>query len=117
MAHSGISDAVMANLLNVRAQDFIFHLAAAGWPIWRIPRHFDRPERGRFRPGSCLLGHWFACRSKAHPSGGCRSGAAQALLSSFGAHRGQTRDRPGEFDSLALVFGKRAVNPMVTNPV
>jgi IS30 family transposase len=39
MAQSGISDAVMANVLNVQAQDSIVQLAAAGWPIRRISRH------------------------------------------------------------------------------
>jgi hypothetical protein len=39
MAHSSISDAVMANVLNVQAQDSIVQLAAAGWPIRRISRH------------------------------------------------------------------------------
>jgi len=39
MAHSGISDAVMANVLNVQAQESIVQLTAAGWPIRRISRH------------------------------------------------------------------------------
>jgi transposase len=39
MAHSGISDAVMANVLNVQTQDSIVQLAAAGWPIRGISRH------------------------------------------------------------------------------
>jgi hypothetical protein len=50
MAHSGISDAVMANVLNVQAQDSIIQLAAAGWPIRRISRHLglDRKTIRRY---------------------------------------------------------------------
>jgi IS30 family transposase len=50
MAQSGISDAVMANVLNVQAQDSIVQLAAAGWPIRRISRHLglDRKTIPRF---------------------------------------------------------------------
>lgn len=44
MAHSGISDAVTANVLNVQAQDFIVQLAAAGWPIRRYLRHLPDPK-------------------------------------------------------------------------
>ncbi len=45
MAHSGISDAVTANVLNVQAQDFIVQLAAAGWPIRRISRHLGLNQK------------------------------------------------------------------------
>jgi len=50
MAHSGISDAVMANVLNVQAQDSIVQLTAAGWPIRRISRHLglDRKTIRRY---------------------------------------------------------------------
>ena len=50
MAHSGISDAVMANVLNVQAQNSIVQLAAAGWPIRRISRHLglDRTTIRRY---------------------------------------------------------------------
>jgi transposase len=50
MAHSGISDAVMANVLNVQAQESIVQLTAAGWPIRRISRHLglDRKTIRRY---------------------------------------------------------------------
>jgi transposase len=50
MAHSGISDAVMANVLNVQTQNSIVQLAAAGWPIRRISRHLglDRKTIRRY---------------------------------------------------------------------
>ena len=50
MAHSGISDAVIANVLNVQAQNSIVQLAAAGWPIRRISRHLglDRKTIRRY---------------------------------------------------------------------
>jgi transposase len=50
MAHSGIPDAVMANVLNVQAQNSIVQLAAAGWPIRRISRHLglDRKTIRRY---------------------------------------------------------------------